>query len=62
MENQVSKEDLLDRIEESARNYETNYHGCSRCVLAALQEHLGIGDGESFKASTPLGGRYRHDG
>ena len=52
----MSKEELLDRIEETARNYERKYHGCSRCVLLSLQEHLNLGNDLTFQASTPLGG------
>ncbi len=50
----LSKEKLLDKIEEAAHNYERDYHGCSRCVLLALQEHLNLGDGSTFQASTTL--------
>ena len=50
----LSKEELLDKIEEAARSYEANYHGCSRCVLLALQEHLNLGDELTFQASTPF--------
>jgi len=50
----LSKEELLDKIEETAHNYERDYHGCSRCTLHALQEHLGLGNELTFQASTPL--------
>ena len=50
------KEELLDRIEETARNYERDYHGCSRCVLLSLQKHLNLGNDLTFQASTPLAG------
>ena len=49
-----SKEALLDRIEKEAHDYERDIHGCSRCVLKPLQDHLGLGDDSSLKASTPL--------
>jgi len=52
----LSKEELLDKIEKAAQSYEGNYHGCSRCVLLALQEHLNLGDGLTFQASTPFAG------
>jgi C_GCAxxG_C_C family probable redox protein len=48
------KETLLDRIEKDAHEYEKNFHGCSRCVLKPLQEHLGVGDDQSLRASTPM--------
>jgi len=50
----LSKEELLDKIEEAARSYESKYHGCSRCVLLALQENLNLGDELTFQASTPF--------
>ena len=51
---QVSKEELLDRIEKSAHDYEARYRGCSRCVMKSLLEHLKLGDGAVFRAATPL--------
>jgi C_GCAxxG_C_C family probable redox protein len=56
MTQRTSKEQLLDRIEETARNYELKEHGCSRCVLRSLQEHLNLGGESAFLASTPLAG------
>ena len=52
----ISREELLNKIERAAYDYEMDIHGCSRCALKALQEHLDLGDGISLKASTPLGG------
>jgi C_GCAxxG_C_C family probable redox protein len=54
MPEETSRENLLDKIEEAAHYYEKEFHGCSRCVFKALQEHLHLGDGPSLKASTPL--------
>ena len=54
MSEKPSREELLNRIEKEADNYEADFHGCSRCVLKPLQDHLNLGDDESFKASTPL--------
>jgi C_GCAxxG_C_C family probable redox protein len=51
-----SREELLSKIEETARNYEIKNHGCSRCVLRSLQKHLNLGDSSVFVASTPLAG------
>jgi C_GCAxxG_C_C family probable redox protein len=48
------KEELLNRIEKAAHDYEKEFHGCSRCVVKALQDHLAIGDASILKASTPL--------
>jgi C_GCAxxG_C_C family probable redox protein len=50
----ASREELLDRIEETAYGYERDYHGCSQCVLLALQEHLKIGNEATFRAASPL--------
>lgn len=54
MPEKESREALLDRIEKEAHDHEKEFHGCSRCVLKPLQEHLGLGNDESFKASVPL--------
>ena len=54
MPGKTSREELLNRIEETAHDYEKAFHGCSRCVFKALQDHLDLGDGPSLKASTPL--------
>ena len=47
-------EELLNKIEEAAHRYEKEFHGCSRCVFKALQDHLDLGDGATLQASTPL--------
>ena len=52
----LPKAELLDRIEETAYNYEKEYHGCSRCTLLPLQQHLKLGSGSALKASVPLAG------
>lgn len=56
MQQELSKEELLDKIEEAAYNYESDYHGCSRCAFRALQDYLNLGDGSTLLASTPLAG------
>lgn len=53
---QTSTSELLEKIEKTAYNYEKVYHGCSQCVLKALQEHLQLGDGDAFKAASALAG------
>ena len=45
----------IKRIGEKALAFD-KYSGCSQSVLLALQEELGIGDHESFKAATVLSG------
>ena len=54
MPKKASREELLNKVEETAHDYEKEFHGCSRCVFKALQDHLDLGDGPSLKASTPL--------
>ncbi len=50
--NQEDREQLLRTIEQEARDNEIAYHGCSQAVLDALQRHLKLGDGDTFKAAT----------
>jgi C_GCAxxG_C_C family probable redox protein len=54
MSNKESREALLERIEKEAHDLERDVHGCSRCVLKPLQDHLNLGNDESLKASVPL--------
>ncbi len=56
MEEQLSNAELLDRVEESAYNYEKAYHGCAQCVLLAIQDHLEVGDGATFRSASALAG------
>jgi C_GCAxxG_C_C family probable redox protein len=46
---------LVKEIRRRAHFYD-KYSGCSQSVLLALQEGLGVGDGESFRAATVLSG------
>ncbi len=48
-------DELVKEIRLRAHEYD-QYSGCSQSVLLALQEGLGIGDLESFKAATVLSG------
>ncbi|HPK52880.1 MAG TPA: C-GCAxxG-C-C family protein [Smithellaceae bacterium] len=54
MAEENSREVLLDRIEKAAYENEKSFHGCSRCVAKAIQDHLHIGDENTIKAATPL--------
>jgi C_GCAxxG_C_C family probable redox protein len=56
MERQLSRAELLDRIERSAYRYEKAYHGCSQCVLRAIQDHLRVGNGATFRSASALAG------
>lgn len=48
-------DELVSNIRQKAHYYD-RFSGCSQSVLLALQEGLGIGDLESFKAATVLSG------
>jgi C_GCAxxG_C_C family probable redox protein len=54
MPDNKSREELLDRIQKEAHDYERDFHGCSRCVLKPLQDNLDLGDEASLRASTTL--------
>ena len=54
MEEKKYRDELLNKIEKEAHDYERDFHGCSRCVLKPLQDNLNFGDEASLKASTPL--------
>jgi len=51
-----ASEDVLQRVYEKAYAYEREYGCCPQCVLAALQDELGVGSDELFKASHVLSG------
>lgn len=44
---------VIRKIEQSAYEYEWLYGGCGRSTLRALQEGLGIDDGDTFRAQPP---------
>jgi len=47
---------LVAKTGQAAYEYERDYHGCSQCVIAALQDCLGLGNRDSFKSATALAG------
>lgn len=47
---------VVDIAEKKASECEFTYHGCSQCVLLAIQEAFGIEDESLFKAASGLGG------
>jgi len=49
-----STKEFLDRIEKAALDNEATYHGCSQCVLKALQDNFDIGDALTFKSVSAL--------
>lgn len=59
------KEQLTEKIEQSAYEYEKTNYGCARCVLKALMQHLNLGnleDGQLMKATFPLAGGVAYSG
>ena len=52
----TTREELLATIEREAAELEKTSHGCSRCVLIPLQQHLRIGNTDVARASVPLAG------
>ena len=60
MAKKLSKEELLDKIEEAAVKCEREVHGCGRCTLVALTQYFDLGDEASvdllLKAVLPLSG------
>jgi C_GCAxxG_C_C family probable redox protein len=57
---ELSKEELLEKIEQAAVKCEREVHGCGRCTLAALTQYFDLGDEASvdllLKAVLPLSG------
>jgi len=53
---QEEKEQLFRTIEQYAYDAEVIYWGCSQAVLDALQRHLNLGNGETFKAASAFAG------
>jgi C_GCAxxG_C_C family probable redox protein len=45
-----------EKAYELGKEYEKKYMGCSQCVIAALQDALGIRNDDIFKAGTGLAG------
>ncbi|MGQ9572817.1 MAG: C-GCAxxG-C-C family protein [Dehalococcoidia bacterium] len=56
MERQLSRDEILDLVEESAYRYEKAYHGCAQCVLRAIQDHLRVDNGATFRSASALAG------
>ncbi|MEM3395298.1 MAG: C-GCAxxG-C-C family protein [Nitrososphaerota archaeon] len=52
----IEFDSLIDKVERLAAEYEMKYHGCSQCVVAAIQEGLGLSNKSAFKAATGLAG------
>jgi len=52
----MNVEDVIKKIGDLAYYYELTYHGCSQCVLKAIQDSLNIGNSLTFKAATAFAG------
>lgn len=56
MEKEKRRKELMEKAYELGFEYEKKYKGCSQCVIAAIQDTLGIRDDSVFKAATGLAG------
>lgn len=56
MSTELSREELLNRIEQEAYDYEQRYGGCSRCTVLPLLRWLGLGNGSVARAAVPFAG------
>jgi len=48
--------EVAEKAYNLGKEYEKTYRGCSQCVIAALQDVLGIRNDDLFKAATGLAG------
>ena len=58
----AEKEELIEKIEETAWYNKKTYGGCCRCVLTAIQEGLKLGGELLFKAADPMTGGVARNG
>jgi C_GCAxxG_C_C family probable redox protein len=56
VEQDQKKRELMARAYELGFDYERRFRGCSQCVIAAIQDTLGIREDQVFKAATGLSG------
>ena len=57
MAQEVSKEEILERVEQKAAAYTKQYHSCSQCSLLALQQEFNLPGGSAvLKAAGFMGG------
>jgi len=55
----MKKENIIELTEKAytlGKEYEKTYRGCGQCVIAALQDALGIRNDDIFKSATGLAG------
>lgn len=56
MKKEEGKKELMEKAYKLGFDYEKTHKGCSQCVIAAIQDTLGIRDDTVFKAATGLTG------
>jgi len=56
MSDEISKEEILNELEEKAGDYEERSGCCAQGCLLALQEQFNLGDVLTFKAATAMPG------
>jgi C_GCAxxG_C_C family probable redox protein len=56
VEQDQRKRELMTQAYELGFDYERRFRGCSQCVIAAVQDTLGIREDQVFKAATGLSG------
>jgi len=56
VQQEKSREDILDRLMQKAGDYEELYGSCAQGTLLALQEEFHIGDAQTLKAATAMPG------
>ncbi len=56
MQNEISRKDILKRLEQKAGDYEELFGSCAQGTLLALQEEFLIGNAETLKAATAMPG------
>jgi C_GCAxxG_C_C family probable redox protein len=54
MQDGEKRKELMARAYQLGFDYEKRYKGCSQCVIAAIQDTLGVRDDKVFKAATGL--------
>ncbi|OIP92577.1 MAG: hypothetical protein AUK26_04370 [Syntrophaceae bacterium CG2_30_58_14] len=50
----MEKEDILEKVYETAKRYELKSGGCAQCTIAAIFDVLGEEDEGVFKAATGM--------
>jgi len=56
MSQDTARDEVLDRVERKAGDYEERSGCCAQGCLLALQEEFGLGDSLTFKAATAMPG------